>query len=374
MKRAAVVAAVVLCLFLSGCSAMLDGEYVWTQSHRIPVSPGNNQNISASTYQQLCGALTDLAEAGTEQATISVGRYDRGRLESDAARAVRSVCQQNPIAAYAVEKITYELGTSGGEAALAVKIRYLHDKTEIRKIRNVADNAEAEEAIAQALKACDAGIVLKIAAYEQTDFVQMVERYGLNHPEYVMESPQTTENVYPATGTTRVVELKFTYQASRDSLRHMQAQVEPVFASAKLYVSGDGLDSEKYSQLFSFLMERYDYTLETSMTPAYSLLRHGVGDSKAFAAVYAAMCRQAGLECFLVSGTREGTPWWWNIVRFDGAYYHVDLLRCDEDGRFRVSTDEEMAGYVWDYSAFPPCGTAVEGGEEESGEISEKGD
>ena len=44
-------------------------------------------------------------------------------------------------------------------------------------------------------------------------------------------------------------------------------------------------------------MERYDYRIETSITPAYSLLRHGVGDSRAFAVVYAAMCQQAGLEC-----------------------------------------------------------------------------
>lgn len=360
MKRAATAAVMVLCLMLSGCGAMLDGEYVWTQPHRIPASAGNDQNISATTYEQLYSALAALVEDGAEQETISVERYDRQKLASDVERAVSEICRQHPIAAYAVKEITYELGTSGGGAALAVKIDYVHDQTEIRKIRNVADNAEAEEAIAQALIACDTGIVMHIAAYEQVDFIQMVANYALDHPEYVMELPQVTENVYPESGGSRVVELKFLYQTSRESLKVMQAQVEPVFASAKLYVSGDGLVAEKYAQLYSFLMERYPYTIKTSITPAYSLLRHGVGDCRAFATVYGAMCRQAGLECLLVSGTRAGEPWYWNIVSVDGVYYHVDLLRCNENGAFIARSDQEMTGYVWDYSAYPPCGQQVE--------------
>ena len=33
----------------------------------------------------------------------------------------------------------------------------------------------------------------------------------------------------------------------------------------------------------------------------------------------------------------------------------MDLLRCSENGRFREQTDEEMDGYVWDYSDYPEC-------------------
>ena len=106
---------------------------------------------------------------------------------------------------------------------------------------------------------------------------------------------------------------------------------------------------------FGFLTERFDYKMDTSITPSYSLLYHGVGDSRAFAEVYAAMCRQAGLECMIVTGTRDGAPWTWNMVRDGGEYYHVDLLR--NSGNFREYTDMEMTGYVWDYSAYPSCDT-----------------
>ena len=128
-----------------------------------------------------------------------------------------------------------------------------------------------------------------------------------------------------------------------------------MFDAAVLYVSGEGEDYQKYSQLYAFLMERFEYKFETSITPAYSLLRHGVGDNRAFATIYAAMCRSAGLECLTVTGTRSGEPWTWNIVLDNGCYYHVDLLRSNLSGQFRELTDAQMHTYVWDYSAYPEC-------------------
>ena len=59
-----------------------------------------------------------------------------------------------------------------------------------------------------------------------------------------------------------------------------------------LYVSGEGEDFQKFSQLDGFLMERFDYKFETSITPAYSLLHHGVGDSRAFAD----SCQHLGID------------------------------------------------------------------------------
>ena len=102
-------------------------------------------------------------------------------------------------------------------------------------------------------------------------------------------------------------------------------------------------------------MERATYEIQTSNTPSYSLLHHGVGDSRAFAVVYASMCRRAGLECRIVTGTRNGEPWTWNMVRDGELYFHVDLLRSSLSGGFREYTDGEMGGYVWDYSNYPAC-------------------
>ena len=184
------------------------------------------------------------------------------------------------------------------------------------------------------------------------DFGQLVHDFGQENPNVLIEIPQVTVSVYPQEGTERVVDLRFAYQTGRDTLHTMRDYVEPVFASAALYVSSEESENIKFARLYTFLKERNDYQVKTSVVPAYSLLRHGVGDSKAFAMVYAAMCREAELDCSMVNGTRNGEPWFWNMICVDGAYYHVDVLGF---GGFSQLTDAQMGGYVWDYSAYPEC-------------------
>lgn len=361
MKRICCLILAVLCLALAGCGNLGTGTYANVTPHREENTKSNPEDVNAAVYWQLHKALTDLVESGAESGLIYVAEYNQSKLEPDLAEAIQKVTQDNPIGAYAVEEVRYELGTSSGKSAVAVEISYLHDRTQIRRIQRCDTLPDAREAIGDALDECESSLVLQIGNYQQTDFVQMVQDYANENPGAVMEVPEVAVGIYPEQGgANRVVELKFSYQTSRDVLRNMQSQVRPVFDAAVLYVSGDGEDREKLGQLYAFLMERFDYQVETSITPAYSLLRHGVGDSKAFAMVYAAMCRNAGLECQTVSGTRNGEAWYWNIVRDGENYFHVDLLASNEQGAFQEWGDEEMAGYVWDYSAYPVCGEQPE--------------
>lgn len=340
-------------LLLSGCSGWLDGTYSHVTPHKDTGTHTEDRNVTVSDYEALCEALVSMVEAGSESGVIWVPDYDQNMLQTDLNRAVRRTETENPIAAYAVERIQCELGTNAGKNAVAVNITYTHDKPEILKIRRVTDLTEGKTVIAERLEAYADSVVLYFQNYTETDFVQLVEDYADENPHTVMEVPQVKANVYPEQGSSRVVELRFTYENSREWLRTIQRQVSPVFEAAVLYVSGDSSEGEKFSQLYSFLMERHDYTLQTSITPAYSLIRHGEGDSQAFANVYAAMCRMAGLECQVITGTHKGEAWYWNLIREDGVWYHVDLLRCSRDGGFARQMDADMNGYVWDYSGYP---------------------
>ena len=340
-------------LLLGGCG-WLNGSFVSVTPHEAPKQVSHSGTITAANYKEFVAALKQLVSAGTEVAAIHVSEYPAKALETGVKRAVFEVKHNDPIGAYAVEEIQYEIGSSSGLPAVSITVAYRHNATELQGIRRALGVAQAQTATAAALESYQPGIVLLVSQYEDTDFSQFVQDYASAHPETIMEVPQVTQVLY-GTGESRVAELIFSYQTSRDSLRRMQAQVKPVFEAAVLYVSGDGDDYQKFSQLYAFLMERFDYKQETSITPAYSLLRHGIGDSRAFAQVYAAMCRDAGLTCMTVTGTRDGEPWTWNILREGEEFYHVDLLRCSTDGKYRERTDEEMEGYVWDYSEYPAC-------------------
>ena len=351
MKRIMLIILMV-CLLLSGCGWM-DGSHVTVTDHREQSPGAQNSAYPASDEEELADVLRQLVESGLESGIIDVAEYDPEKLEQGIEQAAEEVCTKFPLGAYAIDALTYEIGDGGGHPAISVDISYIHGRSEIRQIREAADMAEVREIITEVLDSCGEGVVLLVEDYEQTDLQQMTEDFAVENPQIVMETPQVAVGVYPETGASRVLELKFTYQTSRDVLRQMQSQVERVFSSAAYYIDSDSDEVQKYTQLYTFLMERADYTVETSITPSYSLLIHGVGDSKAVATAYAAMCRQAGLECQVVSGTRAGESWYWNLICCDGAYFHADLLRCDELDVFECLTDGQMQGYVWDYSAYP---------------------
>ena len=345
-----------LCVcMLSGCSWM-DGSFVSVTPHVVTRDPESDNSVQISTYSQLRNALTDMVDAGATHGLFSLIDYPQERISSDMNLAISYIKWNYPIGAYAVEDLEYEYGSGGTQNVLSVDISYRHGKSEINRIQTVRGISGAQSAIASALRQYTGTLVLQITNYSATDFAQLVSDYAAEYPQSVMETPQVTYEVYPSSGDIRVVEIFFSYQTSRESLRSMQASVLPIFSSAQLYVSGNTGNYTKYSQLYTFLTERFDYTIETSITPSYSLLCHGVGDSKAFAQVYAAMCRQVGLSCQVVSGTRDGASHFWNIVLDGDIYYHVDLLRSVEEGGYRQRTDSEMQGYVWDYSAYPVCG------------------
>lgn len=353
MKRSVIVMLLSLSLLLSGCG-VFRGSYVSVTPHQEQRQNSLPASITAGDYLELVEALRQLIASGTESGVILVAEYPENTLQSGMEVAARYVMENDAIGAYAVDAIDYSLGSVGGQNALAVKIAYIHSRTEIRRIRTIETMEEADSLVAAALCRYDSGLVLLAKNYSTRDFTLFVEDYAEENPNLVMEIPQVSSNVY-GTGTERVVELNFSYQTSRDDLRQMQQLVKPVFEAAAMYVSTDSSQWQQFSQLYSFLMERFEYLVQTSITPAYSLLNHGVGDSRAFANVYAAMCRAAGLTCDVVKGTRYGEPWSWNIIQDNGYYYHVDLLRCSEQGRFSESTDLQMQGYVWDFSAYPAC-------------------
>lgn len=347
-----------LSLFLA--AAMLLGGCSWSGGSYVSVTPHHEQNsgthsdsLSAANYSQLRALLAELTEAGTENAIINVSEYDQNQLEQGMSDAVRYITTILPIGTYAIDKVDYEIGVSGGQPAISVNISYLHGRSELRRIRKVKDMDAAKALVTDALDNCADSVVIYVENYSEVDLIQLVADYSVSNPNLIMEVPEVAVGAYPEQGLRRVLELKFTYETSRETLRNMQEEVRRVFASAALYINRSDADSQKYAQLFSFLTERFDYKIETSITPSYSLLCHGVGDSKTFAMVYATMCRSAGLDCRIVSGTRNGEAWYWNLICIDGSYYHIDLLESSATGQFLRHLDQEMDGYVWDYSAYP---------------------
>ena len=339
-------------LLLSGCSNWMDGEYHSVKPHAAEGITLSDDIVSVGGYNELRDALVEMVESGREKSTIYIIGFSLDEVDQYMNTAIMHVFQNSAIGAYAVDEISFESGTSGGAAAIAVNVTYLHGRQEILKIKKARDVETTKNYIASTLRNCESSVVIKVDEYIGIDVEQFVKDYVNNNPHLCMEMPMVSSAVYPDQGRERVIEIFLTYQNSSTDLRVMQNIVSPVFAAAELYVQNSDGVAQKYEQLFSFLMERFDYKPETSITPAYSLLRYGVGDSKAIAMVYSVMCQNADLDCKMVSGTKNGEAYYWNLIQIDDVSYHVDLLASSEVGEFITMIPDEMTGYVWDYSMY----------------------
>lgn len=348
-----IVLSIAVCLMLTGCMSWMDGYYHSSQPYEI-ASPGDDGDVpAAATYNELRAQLCRLVEQGSESGIIFVDDYPESRVDLDSRLAAAYVQQNFPLGVYAVTDMTLERGTSGGRAALAVTVSYRYSRSELRQIRRIDTMDQVHSVISESLNQCITRVTMLVEQYKETDLVQFVADYAEEHPEYVMELPQTTVSVYPQTGSQRVVEIQFTYQTSRDVLRSMQSQVASVMNTAVSAARDFSEEQEQLDSLCDFLQTRMQQ-VQTSITPTYSLLTYGVGDSRAVAVAFAALCGRMGLECSVVSGTWEGESRFWNIVRIGELYHHVDVLRM-LPGAERYLGDSEMMGYVWDYSAYPAC-------------------
>ena len=102
-----------LCLLLGGCG-WLNGSFVSVTPHVAPRQVSHSGTITAANYKEFVTALKQLVSAGTEVAAIHVSEYPAKALETGVQRAVYDVKHNDPIGAYAVEDIQYEIGSSSG--------------------------------------------------------------------------------------------------------------------------------------------------------------------------------------------------------------------------------------------------------------------
>ena len=340
--------AAAMCL-LTGCQSWQSGEYHSVKPHAGNFSETEPMELSqVKNYQQIREAITDMADDSAASCVMGVDQYE-GNLQEDVAEAIAYATQRDPVGAYVFTRIGYRIDRIGNKNVLILEPSFRHSRSDIDAV--VRYGKAVDQRIAEALDNFAPSLTLWISGYVETDFAKIVETYCDDNPDKVMEYPAVQTTIYPDSGASRVVELKFSYTTSRDAMWNMQGAVETIFSSAEGYVSLASDEYTKASRLCSFLTELFDYTQETTATPTYSLLCQGVGDSRACANVFAAMCRRAGLWCRRVDGTREGAEWSWNVVQIDGVDTFVDLM----DGTIQFCGDEQMEGYDWDRAAVPAC-------------------
>jgi len=358
MKRICVpLLAAGLCLLLSACSRFVPKEYTQVNVHSETQAAQNDPDaLTAENYSGLKRAIRSFVSNHVEHGVIRVYRYPSGKVENDLANAAYAVSREDPLGAYAVDYMTHDCSLIVSFYEIHIDITFRKTLQEINAIEYVGSDTEATSLIQSAMDSYQDGLTLYTTYYGDPDYESLVQTYCDQNPGKLMAVPEVHAAFYPENGASRIVELKFTWPETAQTLRDMQQAVTDSVRAASVYVRYRQKETEKAELLFTYLLERFTYTVQQTDTPVYSLLCQGLATSKSMAESWQLLCDQVGIECVTVAGSRQGENYWWNIITLDGRCCHVDILSDVLDGgTLHTKSDSEMTDYYWDTAKYPAC-------------------
>lgn len=140
------------------------------------------------------------------------------------------------------------------------------------------------------------------------------------------------------------------YKATGTKLQSLREALEERILDALSWVEEGMSEKEKALALHEYLtLHTYISTggsLENGAYGAYGALVDGKAVSQGYALAYRLLLSRVGIDSEVVISTKDNkTGHYWNIVKLDGKYYHIDVERDDSDGTKKEADRYDDMGY-----------------------------
>lgn len=356
MKKRLLAWLTALTLLLTGCSSLLNREYVYTTIHNpTPTAEGDPSVLRAESYQELVNALIYFISQGTESGSIRL--YNNSEdIEADLETACLEVVQEDPLGAYAVDYIKYHVTSIVTYYEANVQITYRRTREQINSIVSATGTTAIRSELESALAGFSLERVLRISYFDGDEaYIRTLcqEAYYAN-PATALDMPDITVAIYPDTGRQRIVEILLAYHLDPQELDRRR---ELVLLKSQELTRGLQLSNENQLLLSmsQAILNIGGYNPKGGST-AYHALLEGGADSQGLSLAVALMCQELDLNCQVVSGTLNGQPHFWTVVSTQAGWRHLDLTQFGERDNFlRIDTQMKAAGYGWNAEGVPAC-------------------
>lgn len=346
------------CLTLSGCSALLSRSYTTVTPHSAtPKAEGDPTTLRVESHQELVNALIYLISQGDETGTIRLYNYED---DVDAALddACQEVIQEDPLGAYAVDAIRYQITPIVAYCEADVQITYRRTHEQVAAIVAATGATSIRSQLMEVMSTFGEEVALRISYFEGDEAYihTLIRQAYYDIPEAALDLPDAQVTIYPASGQPRIVEIQLTYHLQRRELeRRRTALARKVneLAVALWDARGDAGIQRVAAEILA--AGQYDATGGSS---AYHALLEGTADSQGLSLAAALLYQRLGWTSQVVEGLQNGEPHYWTIVLTDQGYRHLDLTQEPLEDQFALMEDWEITqlGYHWDTLALPQCG------------------
>lgn len=357
-RRSALAALLCPALLLSGCSSMLARDYSTITPHSAaPTVESDQLTIRVESYQNLVNALLYFITQGRESGTIRLYNYPYD-VEQDLEGACLEVVQEDPLGAYAVDFIQYDLTPIVSCYEASVQIAYRRTHEQVSAITAATGSSAIRRELRDTLAQFQEETALRISYFDGDEqYIQTLIREAYyTTPDTALDFPQADVYFYPESGQQRIVEILLQYQLDRAELERRRERL----SQASLQISGDlwdAMEDEGLLDIRQTILDKAHYDPEGGST-AYHALVEGRADSLGLALSMSLLCQQLDYSCQIVEGVLDGQSHYWNIVSTLEGPRHLDLTRPDAPGGSPFLSDRSLSqeGYSWDTSTTPVCG------------------
>ena len=371
MKKRLFALCLCLSLSLTGCAAMLERDYLSVTPHaRLPAAADDSTPVWVETYPELVDAIFSLVSEHRESGVIRLRNW-KGNVRQNLSDACDEVSHDDPLGAYAVDRIKPEFVRIATYYEATVSIDYRRTAEQVASVNTVAGSGAIRGELRDALTSFVPETAFRVNYFDQAqgdDYIpRLIRQAYYDSPAAALGLPEAVVNLYPESGQQRVVEVLFTYPEEPELLREKS---QALTSAAQVLVDPyrTGLrDSALIPVLYRALREHtglgeaQDAPLpapSVSGSTAYAALVEDQADSEGLALAYKLLCDLAGVECTVVDGTLEGAPRFWTIVTVEqNVHRHVDPSRAE--GLLLTDTQMSESGFVWDTQEYPSCGESL---------------
>ena len=363
MKR--IVSLLLVILLLAGCRSMYPDEYISIQEHDAPFAYRETSTAATetdaeteqsyrtvSTSIDIRRGIQDMILNGEESGRFLLVHYI-GSVDEHMQNMFNALLIDSPKFNYAMEQFDWSLGRVEAGQIVDVRMKLRFTPQELRAIETRHFPEPAKSDIYMALRQLLSSFAIEVSGYRDTDFIEEIEQYALQHPDQIIETPEVSVAVYPSSGSVRVVDLHFIYQTNRETLRAQREDVNNFFDMVRNQLVLVDSEPRMVEVLYMHLVPLIGYSYSPNAT-VYSQLLQKTGSSRTMASVAAYLCRSVGADCEIVKGERAGEEWYWNRVLWNDRWYYFDLHAAALSGEQpSLKTAEELEAYSWDPEVNP---------------------
>lgn len=369
MKKLLIPLLLAASLTLSGCAAMVNGNYSSSNPHAIITAPmlmPDENTVSVHTPQELRRVLTAFVENHVEYGRLRFSNYP-GDAAADLSFACMAVASTTPLGAYGVYYINHSLNRITSYYEADISIMYRLTAEEMASVEAM-EAGSFRERLSEAVFSRQSSFAFSLASglVTEEDLDSALDDIYYSESRLIYR-PEGTITAYPDAGEPRIFEVVLTFPYTAQETEELALEID-ARAEELLYGIGELKGDEALMYIISALAEHTDFDREREeygdysrwlqSYTAYGALQQQRATGEGFAMAMKLLCDRVGIDCTVVTGMLNNVSHGWNIVSLeDGRSYHLDVSVYDpRSGSFPLRTDEEMAvNYRWDTAKYPPC-------------------